>query len=84
MTKSYRKHPFQGIAKTHRGEVKKAKKQISRSTRNWIDQIDELPKGNAYKKFCHSWRWHPEDGRSWRGEDINDLRGRDWWNLMGK
>lgn len=82
MSRSYKKNPFPGIPKAHRIEVKKAKKELDQSTRHWIKNLEELPQGNDYKKFCHSWQWHPEDDRHYHSDSA--LTGRKWWNQMGK
>lgn len=63
MSRSLKK-PFHGIACCKAKHLKTAKLEMSRITRKEIDKVTEIPSGSYYKKFLHSWRWRPDDGKT--------------------
>lgn len=83
MSKSYRKHPIVSVCTIREREVKEWKTKCSRQLRRSIRHMEELPQGTIYRKL-HDTEWDsPRDGKSYHNEE-KELKGRDWWQLMGK
>jgi len=64
MSRSFKK-PITGIGKVVAKEHRKAKKKMTRETRQWLEKQEDVPSGGYYKRFLHDWRWRPDDGRAW-------------------
>ncbi len=64
MSRSFKK-PFHGIACCKAKNLKAAKDEMSRTSRKWINANEEMPSGSHYKKMQHSWKWRPDDGKTY-------------------
>lgn len=64
MSRSFKK-PYHGIACCKAKDLRKAKKTLSQTTRREVENSLDLSSGSYYKKFQHSWRWRPDDGKTY-------------------
>lgn len=63
MSKSYKKEPFHGISVCKSKVLKRAKVEMTRSSRKRLTEEDDILSGSYYKKIDHSWRWGVDEGK---------------------
>ena len=68
MSRSYKKNPYHGFACCKAKTLKKAKKEMTRSSRRLLEKSEDFSNGGSYKKLNHSWQWRPDDGKVYNPE----------------
>ncbi len=65
MGKSYKKEPFSGIAVCKSKALKRAKVEMTRSSRKRLLEEDDILSGSYYKKIDYTWRWGVDEGKQY-------------------
>lgn len=65
-----RKKPIVGICCKRLKDHRKSKKRMTKLSREKFNDLEEdLINGAYYKKWLHSWRWRPDDGKKYWDEE---------------